>query len=483
MIDTNNGLFICGNGYQTLTDTLELIYGERGSAKHNLERHFDSDEYHSGCHYANSIEQIPELTEDLLWQCVDRHELFQRYAKKTQEQYDALLAQGKMTHSEYEVVAGIMGIAPGQTDRVDTLFPHLLDLYVSSEEEAEEVYCCVRDNPKPLELLVDRMMDSIRDGQIFEYNGHRICSQGYARFYYRGENAYNVRSIASLFRGRSRDPQKAEIQDLIAETKICDFSIWLKQLDCVNQWPLGDVFHGAVAQHYGIATNGLDVTSDLKVALFFACCTIDKESGQWRPLRANEFSTADSRPEVAKRGGDSRYGILFSAPADLCELSHAAQLQSPHFTNITPIGYHPFLRCAAQHGYLIETGFSYDMFLDPCFAKVKFRHSEDLCEKIFNLMEQGRQVYPEEHDMDCEAVARAIRSSKEYTRRAFQWAMAYLQLPSERETELSEKLSQLGYKQCDEIAWASPEVIDRINRAWKTAEYPVNGKFRFGFAL
>ena len=100
-----------------MTDTLELIYRERGSAKHNLERHFDSDEYHSGCHYANSIEQIPELTEDLLWQCVDRHELFQRYAKKTQEQYDALLAQGKMTHSEYEVVAGIMGIAPGQTDQ------------------------------------------------------------------------------------------------------------------------------------------------------------------------------------------------------------------------------------------------------------------------------------------------------------------------------------------------------------------------------
>ena len=482
-MDIASGLFICENGYQTLADTLELIYGERGSAKHNLERYFKSDEYYAGCHYASSIEQIPELTEDLIWQCVERQELFRRRAEQMQEQYDVLLSQGKMTHSEYEVVAGIMGVAPGQTDRTEVLFPHLMDLYVSSEEEAEEIYRCVREHPKPLELLVDRMMDSIRDGQIYTYNGHDVCAQGYARFYFRGENAYNARSIASMFRGRSEDPQAAEIQGVIAETKLCDFSIWLNQLDCVRQWPLGDVFHGAIAQHYGLATNGLDVTADLKVALFFACCTIDKESGQWRPLRANEYAAADSRPEVAKRGGDSRYGILFSSPADLCELSHAAHSGAPHFTNVTPIGYHPFLRCAAQHGYLIETGSTYDMFRDPCFAKVKFRHSEALCEKIFNLMNRGKKIYPEEHDMDCEAVVRVIRGSKEYTQRALQCAMTHLHLPPEREAELSDKMSRYGYKQCDRIEWASPEVVERINQAWKETECPVNGKIRPGIVL
>ena len=59
---------------------------------------------------------------------------------------------------------------------------------------------------------------------------------------------------------------------LIRIIKMLDFSLWISQLNCVKNWLHGDVFHGAIAQHYGIATNGMDVSSNLKIALFFACC-------------------------------------------------------------------------------------------------------------------------------------------------------------------------------------------------------------------
>ena len=112
-------------------------------------------------------------------------------------------------------------------------------------------------------------------------------------------------SRPSLFRKLSKDSFNAQVDTILGMVRIIDFSLWLNQLSFVKNWPYGDVFHGAIAQHYGIPTNCMDVTSDLETALFFACCNY--ENGQWRPLRADEFAEANSRN--LGKNCDARYGM------------------------------------------------------------------------------------------------------------------------------------------------------------------------------
>ena len=134
------------------------------------------------------------------------------------------------------------------------------------------------------------MMDSLSDRQVISCRGRMLLSQGYVRNFYRGENAYYGTSRPSLFRSSPIDPEEAKFHRLIGHIRIIEFSLWIQKLDYVKQWPCGDVFHGAIAQHYGIPTNGLDVTSDLKVALFFACCYFDQETKRWYPLERSNLN-------------------------------------------------------------------------------------------------------------------------------------------------------------------------------------------------
>ena len=67
---------------------------------------------------------------------------------------------------------------------------------------------------------------------------------------------------------------------------------------------LSDVNHKALAQHYGFDTNLLDLTNDIRVALFFATCKYIPETDSYRPL---------TKEECEKRG----YGVIFHTP-DWC---------------------------------------------------------------------------------------------------------------------------------------------------------------------
>ncbi len=47
---------------------------------------------------------------------------------------------------------------------------------------------------------------------------------------------------------------------------------------------------------------------------------------------------------------------------------------------ITPIGYQPFMRCSAQHGYMLLTkNEKYDMLKDQPLDKFRFEHDEEFC--------------------------------------------------------------------------------------------------------
>ena len=478
-------LFLTSNGYDYLETYTKGIYGERGTFQHNLQRYFSGVEYGSGCRMPNTIEDIPEVTFDIIQRQIEREAHFMELSAHVASVYSDLAENGRLTKNDEYACAGVLGLCPGQCDWHETLFPHLVDLFVASESEGEKIIEATEQHPELVSLMVRMMMDGIRNHQIINVNGHNVYSKGYARNYFRGESAYYNESRPSLFRNLPSDPNERMIHLVIGNLRMVDFALWLNQLSFVRNWPYGHVAHGAIAQHYGIPTNGMDITSDIKTALFFACCRYEK--GKWRPLRNDEFEEFDSRKSVAEKGGDSRYGILFVAPVDVANMSKAANIPSLHLTFGTPIGYQPFMRCAIQSGFLIEAGESYNMYRDPSFQKTKFRHTEEICNWIYKEMEEGKLIYPNESFGVCDDIVETIKASKNFTEKAFSFVLRHLGLEA-REEELKEMLICRGYKILPNIAWCTDDRQQELERNWihnveSNPQLQGKAQFRFGFCI
>ena len=457
----NAKIWPSSNGYDLLESYTTALYGERGAFRHNLERYLHSAEFLNACRSPSSIENVPELSFRDIKQQIEREEYFKVLCNHVLEVYASREKEEVLTQDDYNEMAGIMGLCPGQCDWHETLFPHLVDLFVSSSEEGNEILKNVAGSPNIVKIMVTTMSDGLRSGQIINYLGRNLWSQGYARNYFRGENAYNAQTRPSLFRNMPTDHEKAEVHKVIGNLRMIEFSLWLCTLSFVQNWPYGDVFHGAIAQHYGIPTNGIDITSDIKTALFFACCRY--EAGKWRPLHPLEYEEINSRPDVAKRGGDSRFGMIFCAPADVANMSRTANISDLRVTGITPIGFQPFMRCSSQSGYIIEAGEPYDLYKDRSFSKFKFRHTPEICEWIFAEMDEGKKVYPQEMFGNCEDIVSTIKSQTKFSQDAFNLAMRHLELEG-RAGEFLERLKLQGIQIVPSVVICSEERKAEIER-------------------
>ena len=450
----NAKIWPSSNGYDLLESYTTTLYSERGMFRHNLERYLHSAEFINACRSPSSIEDVPEISFQDLKQQIEREEYFKGLCNHVLEVYASREKEGLLAQDDYNEIAGIMGLCPGHCDWHETLFPHLVDLFVSSDEEGSKIWKSVEENPNIVRIMVTTMSDGLRSGQIINYFGRYLWSQGYARNYFRGENAYNAQTRPSLFRNIPTEPEQAEVHKVIGDLRMIEFSLWLGTLSFVQNWPYGDVFHGAIAQHYGIPTNGIDITSDLKTALFFACCQY--EAGKWRPLHPHEYNEANSRPNVAKRGGDSRFGMIFCAPADVANMSRTANISDLRVTGITPIGFQPFMRCSSQSGYMIEAGEPFDLYKDRSFSKFKFRHTSQICEWIFSEMDEGKKVYPLEMFGTCEDIVNTIKSQTSFSQDAFNLTMQHLGLEDKAEYFLK-KLKLQGIQIVPSIVICSKE--------------------------
>lgn len=465
------------NGFAFLENFTKQVYGQRGQYAYNLERYFQSEEWRSGCRSVTSVDQVPLLSEAQLRQQLRWEEFMLGKARRMQQ----FVARhpGQMREEEYCAIAAEMGLAPSPCPWIETLFPRVVDLWVRSEREAEELRRRAQEHRPLLACMGNFMMDALSDRQIISYAQpgtgrlRALLSQGYVRNFFRGENAFYGQSRPSLFRGLPDDPEQAVLHRLLGFLRMYEFSLWLETLDCVRSWPFGDVFHGAVAQHYGIATNGLDITSDFKVALFFACCTIDADTGAWRPLASEEFSRADARADVARLGGDSRYGMIFCAPADVSMMSRVLDDSRLHLTCPTPVGYQPFMRCARQSAYIIEAGQPYDLYLDQTFSKFKFRLTPQLCQWIYREMDRGRAIYPQEGLTDYPDILRDIKRLDQYSRPALEAAIRNY-VPELSPQQAIAALERQGHRCRDAVRWCSPEQLSQINARCRRAQDVLN---------
>lgn len=476
-------LFFLSNGYDLLESYTKELYGDRGTFRHNLERYLNSNEFRRACRKPTGIDNIPEISHDAIWKQIEADQHFNDLAAHVISTFDMRMENNAMTTAEYLNCAGVLGLCPGPGDDCDVLFPHLVDLSESSPEADQALIDSVLQKPNIVAVMVDTMLSGIRDHHIINVDGHDMYSKGYARFFYRGENAYHGQSRPSLFRKLPDDPIERDLYMVLGEARIIDFSLWLNKLSFVKQWPYGDVFHGAIAQHYGIPTSGMDVTTDLKTALFFACCRF--VDGKWRPLKSDEFAKANSRD--LGENGDARYGILYSSPADVLNMSREANIPEMRLTYATPIGYQPFMRCASQSGYLVQAAQSYDMLKDRSFQKMKFRLTEEICNWIFEEMQGGALVYPNEAFGTCDDVVKTIRDSKKYTEKALQFAMERLHI-DDASGAIRKTLKNRGYEFVSSIDWCTEERMQELEDNWakhapENPQIQQTPTFQFGFCI
>lgn len=166
-----------------------------------------------------------------------------------------------------------------------------------------------------------------------------IPEVGVLHYLYRGQNEEVVPCLPTIYRGGPNDAQV-----FLQRMRLVQFHRLLKSHPVVTRFFEKHHFLVNVeglAQHYGLKTEVLDLTSNLDVALFFATCKYDKDT-----------DTYDYYHDEVEHEG-----VLYVFdPVRDNEPSPSLHFDKYMNGNITPIGLQAFPRPGAQFGYALHIG-------------------------------------------------------------------------------------------------------------------------------
>lgn len=451
--------------WSILTEHLTFLYGKYADPEYCLQTYYNSDEYKNHRQVIRRCPDLPTVDMEDIRKMLSEEDA---YAERVRE----LLTLRKNDRSEEETVraAFLLGLLPEENP--DALYRYLIARKQIPEEEKPVLCRHIAQNGQRLSLIVDILAKTFVPGFLLEFPAAGcVMTQPRGRYYYRGENAYFRTSRASAFRRADKEipePMRAFIDRLRL------YQCWetLDGMDAVRHWGLCEVNYMALAQHYGFRTQMLDITSDLKTALFFACCRYGKDR-KWHPLTNEDFAHRNSRKRIsAQCGGDSRYGVIYRSPSEITDLRWCIEPEDTAHEIVIPVGYQPFMRCSRQHGYMMLTYPEYDLLRDRNFDKFRFRLTEELCRWIYEKMGRGEAVYPDEDVPDISAEMERLNTQRVISRDVFEKAAEDFRLTEKDRRYVIGALAQYGITLADSVSVIEPEKLAEINRCY-TAEYAV----------
>lgn len=303
--------------------------------------------------------------------------------------------------------------------------------------------------------------------------GNNICRYGnlgsaVLSNLFRGENKiYNSECTSSLGRKcrelTCNSYEERIIEFTIAQMRMYIFFGFLTQFRQYREFPFGTPFPHLIAQHYGLPTQFLDLTDDVKVALFFACCKYIKNEHRYVPIQKKDFDFY---------GEDA---VLYCG------------MEDREVTKI--IGYQPFTRCFKQRGYYIDTAqnvpcWEYSLTNNSNFSKSYFKRSPDLCKKIYEEFDGGEVLFPKDSLFEFEDVIEQIRTSKQFPTNVFdiisECVESYISCYPQFENIsnysfknwLYNKLLDLGISFNDKFSvLIDMDTFQNCNDAWSIAKY------------
>lgn len=256
------------------------------------------------------------------------------------------------------------------------------------------------------------------DGFMMGYPHGVIITQGERGYYYRGETEIYEKSGTTLSRGleKYKSDEDKLLYRLVADMRIAEFEHFIRMFHRTSCWNEKGliVLAEPLAQHYGLQTDWLDITNDFNTALFFATCYWNRDDKKWYPL---------TRKQTERDNEKKKYGVLFRASNGQITATNMIQFAQTNPSNsegmILPIGYQPFMRCHSQYGYGLHMRSSIPLQENSAFERICFRHSEALSKAVYELMDGGRKVYPEEGLDEFQDILDTIATATSFSEVAF----------------------------------------------------------------
>jgi len=193
---------------------------------------------------------------------------------------------------------------------------------------------------------------------------------------YRGQTKFYEPCVSSLFRSNTN-----KIDRFISYLRIAEFQLLLSSHPAVvdfAKWKIMDlsirIDYEGLAQHYGLKTQLVDLTSDPYVAAFFACCEYDTTLNQYKPvLKANHK------------------GVIYKFSFALNSLVED-QNSSPSRSSV--VGLQPLDRPAEQYAYCYRLTKKQSLNSMPYFKPYFFTHDPKISIKVFERFEGGKTLFP-----------------------------------------------------------------------------------------
>ncbi len=332
--DTAKASFSYQQFWSIISNYLQELYGKYANPEYCLSSYFDSEEYKNNCQIVNCCDDIPLINIDNINDMLMEEENYLKNIQKVLNLFD-------FNNDNTIKIADTLGILPNKNDKA--LFRYIFINNRLNEKEIKKFDKNLMENRNLLKLITDMLVQSFNDGYLLEFPATgSVMTQQHSRYYYRGENAFYHISKASSYRTIDNS-LPVQIQRIIDRMRLYQCWETLDRFDAVKYWKFSEINYMALSQHYGFKTPMLDITSDLKTALFFACCKYGSDN-KWHPLNNNDFLHVDSRHYISDNSGDSRYGLLYRTPSEITDLRWCTEGNSTAFELITPVGYQPFMR-------------------------------------------------------------------------------------------------------------------------------------------
>ena len=319
----------------------------------------------------------------------------------------------------------------------DVTRDQLMNLYIENERELQKSKRITQETyngrtafdyiPNDRQAIYEELLNRQprTDGVRITYPYGTIIQQSETGHYYRGENKIYTDSTPSLYRKLkqfvSQDEKK--LYRLVADMRIGEFKTLLNCFRHVKEWHYCDILYDVLAQHYGLETDWLDITSDFNVALFFATCFWDNNDKKWKPLTKKQTEIDEQH----------KYGMIFHAPSNVINMRQ--MVASEYFMNHSfysedspndiayPIGFQPFMRCHMQKGYAMYMRKPNALQNNINFEKLRFRHSEELSNWIYDKMDGGKLIYPHEGLNEVDYIIKKISKLTIFSKSAFKYAI------------------------------------------------------------
>lgn len=326
------------------------------------------------------------------------------------------------------------------------------------------------------------LRDPLTAGMRIEYPHGVVLRQSARSSFFRGENRLYDCSVPTLLRKLSTEYGEDEagqaLYRMVADMRIYEFKCLIEQFDHVAGWSQSDVLYDVLAQHYGLETCWMDMTSDFDVALFFAACYYDSKEKAWKPLtraqteqnEKTKYGVIYHMPgyvmgsrwdmELQKFSGCSDEIVEYREDGNRYRLYEHPEYQGPVQNLIYPIGFQPFMRCSMQNGYAIYMRDFQPLQGDRGFQRLRFRHSEELSERIYEYMDKGAKIYPHEGLNEVQFLIDQIAGETNFSYDAFRYALY-------RSHEYSLAMEEECLKRLQQFAVDGKKITIGTDSAWR----------------